>query len=430
MSNLRGDERHGHCQHLRNLFGVLCRPIARSKDVTPHYPSLCWISAIRPIAGLRYLGLGGQNRQKHDSIFEINKISKADGVNSIKISHGKLTTQDVVLETHNHQLTDWQQDFVNKFVASTSPRNILVAGVGLGRAATSIRAASEKLKAGKAQKVIFLTDRKVLRDQWAHRAKESQINIAQNVLSFINGADNGASITYQSLRNAENLDPLMTQASRGGLLVIADEVDSYQKSAIDLSNKILELNTSNQVLFIARSPLISKPEDWKYDFGKEFILEPKTLLLPSHEILILEHSPSLSILSKLQNQTHAIDDLNWRQFEILISELLESDGYDIELMSGTKDGGVDIIAVKDLGENGMFKALWQAKKYSSSRKIGISTIRELADVRNEHKASKGIIVTSSFLTSGALQRIERDKFILGKVDSNDLKSWIDRKLYG
>lgn len=333
------------------------------------------------------------------------------------------------MDTHNLQLADWQQDFVNKFVASTSPRNILVAGVGLGKTVTSIRAASEKLKTGQAKKVAFLSDRQVLRDQWAYMAKESQINIAHNVPSFTNGADNGTSITYQSLRNAENFDQLMTQASRGGLLVIADEADRYQKSAIDLSNRILELNTSNQVLFISRSPLISQPEDWQYEFGKEFILEPKTLLLQSNKILLIEHSPSLGILSKLQNQTHAIDDLNWRQFEILISELLESDGYEIELMSGTKDGGVDIVAVKDLGESGMFKALWQAKKYSSSRKIGISTIRELADVRNEHKASKGVIVTSSFLTSGALQRIERDKFILGKVDGNDLKSWIDRKLY-
>ncbi|HBP50580.1 restriction endonuclease [Pseudomonas sp.] len=333
------------------------------------------------------------------------------------------------MDTHNLQLADWQQDFVTKFVASTSPKNILVAGIGLGKTITSIRAASEKLKTGQAQKVAFLSDRQVIREQWAYMARANQINMAHNVLSFANGTSNGTSITYQSLRSAENLDHLMTQASRGGLLVIADEADRYQKPAIDLSNRILELNTTNQILFISRLPLISQPEDWKYEFGKEFILEPEALLLKSNKILLIEHSPSLAILAKLQNQTHALDDLNWRQFEILISELLESDGYEIELMSGTKDGGVDIVAVKDLGESGMFKALWQAKKYSLSRKIGISTIRELADVRNEHKASKGVIVTSSFLTSGALQRIERDRFILGKVDGNDLRSWIDRALY-
>ncbi|WP_409259110.1 restriction endonuclease [Pseudomonas saponiphila] len=63
-----------------------------------------------------------------------------------------------------------------------------------------------------------------------------------------------------------------------------------------------------------------------------------------------------------------------------------------------------------------------------TRKVGLSTIRELADVRNEEKANKGIIVTTSFLTRDALKRVARDRYWLGKVDNNDLKVWIDRKL--
>lgn len=98
-------------------------------------------------------------------------------------------------------------------------------------------------------------------------------------------------------------------------------------------------------------------------------------------------------------------------------------------MNGTKDGGVDIVAVKDMKEAGLYKALWQAKKYKVSNKVGISVIRELADVRNELGASKGILVTSSFLTRGALDRVYRDNFMLGKVDRNDLNQWINRKLF-
>ncbi len=98
-------------------------------------------------------------------------------------------------------------------------------------------------------------------------------------------------------------------------------------------------------------------------------------------------------------------------------------------MNGTKDGGVDIVAVKDMKEAGFYKALWQAKKYKMSNKVGISTIRELADVRNEFGANKGILVTTSFLTRGALERVHRDNYILGKVDRSDLNKWIDRKLF-
>jgi HJR/Mrr/RecB family endonuclease len=77
-----------------------------------------------------------------------------------------------------------------------------------------------------------------------------------------------------------------------------------------------------------------------------------------------------------------------------------------------KDGGIDVVAVKDLGINDFFKTLWQAKKQSTKNKVGISVVRELADTRQELPASKGIIVTSSYLTRGALERIQRDKYLL------------------
>lgn len=327
------------------------------------------------------------------------------------------------------QLTEWQQNFVDQFVASKSQRNMLVAVAGTGKTVTSISAAYEKLKAGKSKKVAIVTDRLSLRDQWKYVAKENNLNLDDDVNKIFDGFNDGVSLTYQSLFDEDRLGSLTEQASSGGLLLIVDEVDRYQKRAIDVCDEILKQNTTNQCLFISRTPLIGQPLDWMYEFGREFLFEPKLIQLPETTIQLAKYSPSLGLLHKFRQQSCNLDDLNWRQFEVLVSELLESDGYDIELMSGTKDGGVDIIAVKDLGENGMFKALWQAKKYSASRKIGISTIRELADVRSEFKASKAIIVTSSFLTSGALQRVERDKFLLGKIDRNDLNTWIERKLH-
>lgn len=62
--------------------------------------------------------------------------------------------------------------------------------------------------------------------------------------------------------------------------------------------------------------------------------------------------------------------------------------------------------------------------------MGIEVIRELAGTRSEHKASKGILVTSTYLTKGALERVERDTYILGKVDKSDLLNWIDRIIQG
>ena len=71
-------------------------------------------------------------------------------------------------------------------------------------------------------------------------------------------------------------------------------------------------------------------------------------------------------------------------------------------------------------------SVWQAKKLQPANKVGIEVIRELADTRNEHKASKGIIVTTTFLTKPALERVRRDQYILDKIDRDDLFEWMRR----
>lgn len=156
---------------------------------------------------------------------------------------------------------------------------------------------------------------------------------------------------------------------------------------------------------------------------KKFQLEQ-----PRTRIEVARLSPSFGVLEKLIAGGLRLDSLQWREFEELIAELLEKDGYSVELGSGRDDGGKDLVAIKDLGEGGSFKAVWQAKLVKSGKKVGVDIIRELADTRSEHKASKGVLVTSTYLTQGALGRVQRDKYILGKVDKDDLMQWIERVL--
>ena len=149
------------------------------------------------------------------------------------------------------------------------------------------------------------------------------------------------------------------------------------------------------------------------------------LLVPETRLLIVSTAPSFQILTQLLADVRHIDHLHWREFEELVAELLQRDGYEVTLGHGRNDGGVDIIAVKDLGPSGLFKSVWQAKKQGPESKVELPVIRELADVRDEQKANKGMIVTTSYLTSGALKRVTRDQYVLGKVDRDDLIRWIE-----
>lgn len=154
------------------------------------------------------------------------------------------------------------------------------------------------------------------------------------------------------------------------------------------------------------------------------------LVLPESKSEIIQLSPSFGVLEKLIEGGIDIASLHWREFEELVAELLEKDGYSVELGAGRNDGGKDLIATKDLGESGLFKAVWQAKHKKPGNKVGIEVIRELADTRSEHKASKGILVTSTYLTKGALERVQRDTYILAKVDKSDLLNWVNRVIRG
>jgi Restriction endonuclease len=142
------------------------------------------------------------------------------------------------------------------------------------------------------------------------------------------------------------------------------------------------------------------------------------------------HAPSLNVILALFRHGIDLNTLNWRQLEEIIAELLKTEGYDVELGRGSKDGGADIIAHMSIPTIGYVRTIWQAKHLANGNKVGLSIVRELADVRNELQATKGFVVTSSFLTRGALERIRRDEYQLGKVERPELENWIRRTLGG
>lgn len=148
------------------------------------------------------------------------------------------------------------------------------------------------------------------------------------------------------------------------------------------------------------------------------------LALPETRLAIARLSPSFSFFQQLCDGGIHLEALKWREFEELVADLLLKDGYKVDLGPGRSDGSKDSIAVKELGGVSPCMSVWQAKKLKPGNKVGINVIRELADTRNEHKASKGMVVTTAYLTRGALARVQQDHYILGKADKDDLMQWI------
>ncbi|WP_439501620.1 restriction endonuclease [Aminobacter ciceronei] len=316
------------------------------------------------------------------------------------------------------QLAPFQENFLQSFLTRSDPRTLLVAAPGTGKTVTCHVAATRMVAAGLVDKVLLTSAHRALGEQWQH--------VGQSTDPWpVDAGDVSVTTTYAALARDPNRMWREVAADTRWLFVF-DEVHwaGYQVEAIAAA-AIARFPNSRALFVSTEIPPMEVDSQFTFEFfGSDALARPDT------QSNIQKLAPSLGLLQQVQRKLIQLDDLSWREFEELIAKMLQADGYSVDLMQGTKDGGVDVVAVRDLGTAGLFKSIWQAKKNHYDRKVGLSIVRELADTRLEHKASKAFIVTTSFLTSGALQRVERDKFLLGKVDRNDLDRWIDKTLRG
>lgn len=118
-----------------------------------------------------------------------------------------------------------------------------------------------------------------------------------------------------------------------------------------------------------------------------------------------------------QTGIESIRDLSWKAFEELVAEAYRRKGYRvIENHQLGADGGVDLRLEKD-----GFTHLLQCKQWKT-RKVGVSTVREMFGIMTAEKAAGVIVITSGEFTEEA-QRFATDKPI-GLIDGKLLVSLI------
>ena len=125
------------------------------------------------------------------------------------------------------------------------------------------------------------------------------------------------------------------------------------------------------------------------------------------------------------NDKNALYSLTSREFEQLVAELFERQGFDVELTPETRDGGCDIIATKSIG--GLpFMLLIECKRYAIDNPVDVSLIRSLLGVQTDRKANKGVLVTTSRFTKPARDFAERQQHLISLIDIDDLMNMLPR----
>lgn len=113
---------------------------------------------------------------------------------------------------------------------------------------------------------------------------------------------------------------------------------------------------------------------------------------------------------------NALNNMSWREFELLVGEAFRLKGYRVTENSGGPDGGIDLAMSKD---NEVFFV--QCKQWKAVR-VGVSVVRELYGVMAAKGASGGFVVTSGRFTDEANKFVDGRNIVL--VDGPSLFSMI------
>ncbi len=135
-------------------------------------------------------------------------------------------------------------------------------------------------------------------------------------------------------------------------------------------------------------------------FGGQYIVPLLCLLGAVVSFLRRRQRKKLVGVVTHSDASDALNDMSWRQFEMLVAEGFRRQGYHVEETGGGgADGGIDLVLFRP-SRNGREKFLVQCKQWRAF-KVGVDVVRELYGVMAASGAAGGFVVTSGRFTDEA-----------------------------
>ena len=143
----------------------------------------------------------------------------------------------------------------------------------------------------------------------------------------------------------------------------------------------------------------------------------------ARELDIRVSAVNAELIRRLIARPELMYELRPRQFEELMAELFERQGFDVELTKQTRDGGVDLYLIQHTPA-GRLLTLVDAKRNAPDRPVGVGVVRQLYGVVEAQKASAGLVATTSFFSPDAKKLQEEIPFRLALKDYLDLQTML------
>jgi hypothetical protein len=156
------------------------------------------------------------------------------------------------------------------------------------------------------------------------------------------------------------------------------------------------------------------------------ISEPVVLFAPAAPRI---HIPQLivsaqtSLFDMIKRDPDAVFGVGSREFEEMVAEIFAKRGYVVQLTQATRDGGRDIIAVREEMDI-RNKYLIECKRYAPHRKVSIGVVQRLFGVKISEGATKAILATTSGFSAPAQAFASQHVWDLELKGYDTIMKWI------
>lgn len=143
------------------------------------------------------------------------------------------------------------------------------------------------------------------------------------------------------------------------------------------------------------------------------------------ELLKVVDAINTELIKELSKNPKFLYELPPSRFEELVAELLRNMGYNIYITPKTRDGGRDILTIFEI-PTGQLLTVVECKRFSPDRKIGPEIVQRLLWVsEHQDRASRAMVATTSFFTSGARTLENQYKWKLSLKDFDGVCEWLN-----
>jgi len=153
----------------------------------------------------------------------------------------------------------------------------------------------------------------------------------------------------------------------------------------------------------------------------QLIFENRKEIIQIPELLLQVNN---SLFKLIEREPKRIFEIPPRLFEEMIAEIFFKNGFYVELTKATRDGGRDIIAIRN-NLDIQTKYIIECKRYAPHNKVDLAIVQRLLGVKIGDAANQAILATTSSFTADAMNFVkQRCIWDLALKEYNDVIAWV------